>query len=183
MFSAHVTDTFGLCNDFANARSLCVPHSSAAAPFCQSSQQMSCSATLSICVLIALAFFFKHHLNAACTGQRAVASPVWVLLTAGGTLGHPLQLWKYKESLHLTMARAMRFYTIVPRFSADPRTHSTNIRWGLPRTGRRRFISGRRVRQKSSGVSRWLLIRSHANFSFSWTTSLVVLISPFPVPK
>ena len=54
--------------------------------------------------------------------------------------------------------RAMRFYTLVPRFSADPLTDSATIRWGLPRTGRRQFLAARRVRQKvleSAGCS-WL---------------------------
>jgi len=36
---------------------------------------------------------------------------------------------------------------------------------------------------KSSGVSGWLLIRSRATLAFSRTTSLVALMSPFPVPQ
>ena len=36
---------------------------------------------------------------------------------------------------------------------------------------------------ESFGVSGWLLIRSRATLSFSRTTSLVALISPFPVPQ
>ena len=46
------------------------------------------------------------------------------------------------------MVRAMRFYTLVPTFFADPPTHCATIRWGLLRTGRRRFHSVRRVWQK-----------------------------------
>jgi len=41
----------------------------------------------------------------ACIGQHAAARPAWVLLTAGGTHGHPLQLGMYMESLHLTIMR------------------------------------------------------------------------------
>jgi len=36
---------------------------------------------------------------------------------------------------------------------------------------------------ESSGVSEWLLIRSRATLAFSRTTSLVALMSPFPVPQ
>jgi len=47
---------------------------------------------------------------------------------ARGTHGHPLQLKRYIDSLQLTMVRAMRLYTLVPRFSADPPTRSAAIR-------------------------------------------------------
>ena len=126
-----------------------------------------------MCALIALSWFFWQHLHAACIGQRAAARPVWVLLTAGATHGHPLQLGRCIESLLLTMVRAMRFGTLVPRFFADPPTHSANIRWGLPRTGRCRFLSGQRVRQKvlASTGGFWLdhvpLSLSH-ELSFLW---------------
>jgi len=36
---------------------------------------------------------------------------------------------------------------------------------------------------ESSGVSGWLLIRSRATLAFPRTTSLVALMSPFPVPQ
>jgi len=39
-----------------------------------------------------------------------------------------LQLGRYAESLQLTMVRAKHFYMLVPRFSADPPTHSATIR-------------------------------------------------------
>ena len=99
--------------------------------------------------------FMPHTLM---IGQRAAARPAWVLLTAGGNHGHPLQLGRYTASLHLIMVRAMRFYTLVPRFSADPPTHFATIRWGLHRTRRRYFLSVRRVRQKvlASAGGFWL---------------------------
>jgi len=100
-------------------RSLCLPRFSPTAPFRQSSQYISCIATLSMCVLFALAYFaicasrvFPRHRHAACIFQRAAARPAWVLLTAGGSHGHPLQLGRYIKSLQLTMVRAMRSFTI-----------------------------------------------------------------------
>ena len=56
--------------------------------------------------------FFGRHFHAACIGQRATAGPAWVLLTVGGTHGHPLQLGRCIESLWMTMVRAMRFYML-----------------------------------------------------------------------
>jgi len=81
------------------------------------------------------------------------------------------------------MVCEMRFYTLVPRFSADPSIPSATIRWGLPRTGRRRFLSGQTVRQKvlASAFGFWL--KSRATLDFPQTTSLVVLKSLFPVPQ
>jgi len=63
------------------------------------------------------------------------------------------------------MVRAMRFYTLIPRFFADPRTHPATIRWGLPRTGRWKFLSVRKVRQKvlASAGGFWL---DHVPLSF-----------------
>jgi len=49
------------------------------------------------------------------------------LLETAGTHGHPVQLGKCIESLQLTMVRAMRFYTLLPRSFVDPRTHSATI--------------------------------------------------------
>jgi len=59
-----------------------------------------------------------------------------------------LRLGRCIETQQLTMVRAMRFYTLVPRTSADHPTHRATIQWGLPRTVRRRFLSVRRVWQK-----------------------------------
>jgi len=56
-------------------KSLCLLRSSPTAPFCPSSQQMNCRATLSMCLLTALAQFVLQHLHAACIGQRAAARP------------------------------------------------------------------------------------------------------------
>jgi len=109
---------------------------------------MSCSATRPMCLLTALELFVLQHLHAACIDQRAVARPAWVLLTAGGTHGHPLRLRRCTESLQLTMVRAMRFYVLVPRSFAQLPTHSATIQWGLPRTWRHRFLSVPRIRQK-----------------------------------
>ena len=80
------------------------------------------------------------------------------------------------------MVCAMRFYMLVPRFFADPATHSATIQQGLPRTGRRRFFSVRRVRQKfwASVGGFWL---DHVPPSFPRTTFLVALMSPFPLPR
>jgi len=101
-------------------------------------------------------FWWHHH--AACIVQRAAARPAWVLLTAGGTNGHPLQLGRFIESLWLTIVRSMNFYTLVPKFFADPPTHSATIWWGLPRTGRSRILSVQRVQQKilASASGLWL---------------------------
>jgi len=105
---------------------------------------MSCNKTLSMCVVIALTFFFLTNLHAARIGQHAAERPVWVLLTAGSTL----QLGRHIQKLHLTMVRAMRFHTLVPRFSVGPPTYSATIRWRLPRTRRHWFLSiMQRVRQ------------------------------------
>jgi len=119
---------------------------------------MSCSAILSMCVLTALAYFLFTTSSCRMHCQRATARPVWVILTAGGIHGHPLQLGRCTESLRLTMVRAMRLYTHVPRFFADPPTHSATIRRGLPRTGGRRLLCVRRVRQKvlASAGGFWL---------------------------
>jgi len=38
------------------------------------------------------------------------------------------QMGRCLESLRLTMVRATRFYTLVPKFLADPPTHSATIR-------------------------------------------------------
>jgi len=60
------------------------------------------------------------------------------------------------------------------------------------RAAENRFLSVRSVRlipfcaessAEISGVSGWLLIRSRATLAFSRTTSLVALMSPFPVPQ
>jgi len=72
----------------------------------------------------------------------------WVLLTAGATNGHPLWLETCIQSVQLTTVRAMCFYTLVPRPSQHPSSHTASIRWGLPRTGSLWFLSVRRNRQK-----------------------------------
>ena len=82
------------------------------------------------------------HLSTCC---RKLA---WVLLTAGGTNGHPLRLKTCIESVQLTTVRAICLYTLVSRPSQDPSSHTATIWWGLPRTGSLRFLSVRRIRQK-----------------------------------
>jgi len=82
-----------------------------------------------MCVLIALAYLFLQDFHAACIRQleRAAARLAGVLLTAGGTHGHPLQSGRCIESLQMTMVRVMRFYSLVPGSSADPLTYFATV--------------------------------------------------------
>jgi len=111
-----------------------------------------------MCVLTALAYLFLQHLHAACIFQRDAAKLAWVFLTVEGTHGHPLRLARCRESFAVDHSICHAFYTLLRRSSADPPTHSATIRWGLPRTGRRRFLSMQRVRQEvlASAGGFWL---------------------------
>jgi len=127
-FPAYVTDAFLLCNDFANRdqKSLLATfqsHSSILSIKSVNKLQCHSSNVRANCASI---IFLQHH-HAACICLRAAAGLARALLMAGDTLGHPLRLGRCIESLQLTVIRAMRFYALVHRSSADPTNHSATI--------------------------------------------------------
>ena len=146
---AHVTDTFWLSNDSANRdqKSLfatCQSHSSILSINLVNELQCHSVNVRANCASIILFTTTSCHKHwSTCSSRACVGTPdgrghSWPLSAAG----------KVYRKLRLTMVRAMRFYTLVPRFLADPPIYSATIRWGLPRARRRRFLSVRRVRQK-----------------------------------
>ena len=180
-FSAHVTDTVWLCNDFANhdQKSLFATFQSHSSILSiKSVNELQCHSVHVHANCASL--FFLRRLHATCICQRAAARPKWVFLTAGGTYGHPLQSGRCTKSLRLTMVRAMCFHTLVPNFfcrlSNSLCDHSMRAteNWKAPIP----FCA--KSSAKSSGVSEWHLIMSRATLAFSRTSSLMGLISPFP---
>ena len=101
IFSAHVTDTFWLCNDFANLdqKSLFAAFQSHSSQMISSIKSVNELQWHSINVRANCAsIIFLRHLHAASISQRAAARPAWILLTAGGTHGHPLQSGRCVQS-------------------------------------------------------------------------------------
>jgi len=120
--SAYATDTFWLCNDFANR-----DQKSSFATF-QSHSSMSLIKSvnelrLNVGQCFSRIFMLLHW--STCCSKACVSTPDSV---TGGTHGHPLWMESCIESLQLTMVCAMHFYPLVPRTSADPPTHSVTIK-------------------------------------------------------
>jgi len=129
--------------------------------------------------LIALAKKWRL-LHAACIGQRDVTRLAWVLLTVGGTHGRSLRLGRYREFVvDHGMCQACLFTStqIFCRPSNSLCDHS--MRTGENQKAPISFCANNSV--ESFGISGWLLIRSCSILAFSRTTSLVELMSPFPV--
>ena len=157
-------------------RSLCFLRSSPTAPFRQSSQYMSCSATLSMGVLTALAQFFlttsscRMHWSTCCS-KACVSTP-----DGRGHSWPPSAVGKVYREFALDHVACHAFVhactQIFCRLFNSLCDHS--MRAAENRTAPIPFCV--KSSAESSGVSGWLLIRSRATLAFSRTTSLVALM-------
>ena len=131
-FSAHVTDTFGLCNDFANRdqKSLFAAfqsHSSMSSIKSPSVNELQCH-SVNVRANCASTIFFttsscRMHWSTCCS-KACVSTPdgrehLWPPSAVGKVCG--------EFAVDHATVHVKRFYTLVPRFSADPPTPSHSV--------------------------------------------------------
>ena len=146
---------------------------------------MSCSVTLSMCVLIALAYFFLRHLHAAytddwstCCSKACVSTP-----DGRGQSWPPSAVGKVYSEFALDHGTCHAFLYACSQIFCRPSNSFCDHSMRAAQNQKALLPFCAKSSAESSGVSGWLLIRSRANLTFSRTTSLVALMSQFPVPE
>ena len=184
IFSAHVTDTFWLCNDFANRdqKSLFATfqsHSSISS--IKSENELQCHSVKVRANCASIIFFTTSSCRmhwSTCCSKACVSTP-----DGRGHSWPPSAVGKvYREFAHDHGTCHAFLYActhILCRPSNSLCDHS--MRAAENRKAPIPFCAKSSV--ASSGVNGWLLIRSRATLAFSHTTPFVALMSPFPVPQ
>mmetsp|Transcript_42065 Transcript_42065/g.61835 ORF Transcript_42065/g.61835 Transcript_42065/m.61835 type:complete len:250 (-) Transcript_42065:174-923(-) len=184
IFSAHVTDTCWLCNDFANRdqKSLFATfqsHSSISS--IKSVNELQCHSVNVRANCASIIFLTTSSCRmhwSTCCSKACVSTP-----DGRGHSWPPSAVGKVYREFALDHGTCHAFLyactQIFCRLSNSLCDHS--MRAAENRKAPIPFCA--KSSAESSGVSGWLLIRSRATLAFSRTTSLVALMSPFPVPQ